>query len=197
MLACRPVGDPGEVEDRVLASLRRIVRANELHSRRLMERYGLTAPQLATLTEAARLGGAGTGELAKAVHLAQPTVSGILDRLERQELVRRRRSDRDRRSVIVTVTREGHRALGSSPSLLHERLRERIAKLEEWERLSILSALERIAAMMDAETPEADVPAARRPTQESASAQRGEAERSSAAGRPQYRSRPGRSAYPR
>jgi len=140
-----------ELENLIVASIRRIVRAVDLHSRHLVEAHGITAPQLATLAEAGRLGGATIGVLARAVHLSQPTVSGILDRLERHGLVHRERSDRDRRSVVVTLTDEGRKLLRESPSLLQDRFRDELARLEGWERHWLLSALERIAAMMDAE----------------------------------------------
>jgi DNA-binding MarR family transcriptional regulator len=144
-----------ELEDLIVASIRRIVRAVDLHSRHLVEEHGITAPQLAVLAEAARLGSGSIGALARGVHLSQPTVSGVLDRLERRGLVRRDRSDRDRRSVVVTVTEQGEKVLRDSPSLLQDRFREELSRLEGWERYWLLSALERVAAMMDAERIEA------------------------------------------
>jgi len=143
------VTDP--VEDEIVASIRRIVRAVDLHSRRLVEQYGLTAPQLATLRAVVREGPLPIGSLARVVHLSQPTVSGILDRLERQQLVRRQRSETDRRSVSVSPTAEGERVLREAPSLLQDTFRRKLADLEAWERTALLSALQRVAAMMDAE----------------------------------------------
>ena len=140
-----------ELEDLIVASIRRIVRAVDLHSRHLVEEHGITAPQLAVLGEASRLGGSSIGALARGVHLSQPTVSGVLDRLERRGYVRRERSESDRRAVVVTTTEKGEKVLHESPSLLQDRFREELARLEGWERHWLLSALERIAAMMDAE----------------------------------------------
>ena len=57
----------------------------------------------------------------------------------------------DRRSVVIGVTEEGLRVLDAAPSLLQDRFRAELARLEEWERHGMLSALERIASMMDAE----------------------------------------------
>jgi DNA-binding MarR family transcriptional regulator len=144
-----------DLEDLIVASIRRIVRAVDLHSRHLVEEHGITAPQLAVLAEAGRLGGGSIGALARGVHLSQPTVSGVLDRLERRGLVHRERSDRDRRSVVVTITEKGDKMLRDSPSLLQDRFREELSRLEGWERYWLLSALERVAAMMDAERIEA------------------------------------------
>lgn len=140
-----------ELEDLIVASIRRILRAVDLHSRHLMEEHGITAPQLATLAEASRLDGGTISALARAVHLSQPTVSGVLARLEARGLVLRKRSDRDRRSVSVWVTEKGEELLRASPSLLQDQFRAELTVLEDWERHWLLSALERIAAMMDAE----------------------------------------------
>ncbi len=139
-------------EDQIVAALRRIIRAVDLHSRRLVEDYGLTGPQLAVLREAARQGQTSISALARAVHLSQPTVTGILVRLERGELVERRRDVSDRRAVNVTVTSTGHKLLNRAPSLLQDRFRNELAKLREWELTLTLAALQRIAEMMEAET---------------------------------------------
>lgn len=140
---------PSSIEEGVSAAIRNIVRAVALHSRWLVEEHGLTAPQIATLRAAYRLGRASTGELARAVRLSQPTVTGILDRLERKTLVTRCRHDRDRRSIMVSVTPEGASALHAVPSPLHRRFRRELAKLEDWEQTMILATLQRVAWMMN------------------------------------------------
>lgn len=139
------------VEDQIVAALRRIVRAIDLQSRRLGEECGLTGPQIVILREASRMRDPSIGALARAASLSQPTVSGILDRLEAQQLVRRRRSEVDRRSVFVTVTAKGAGVLERAPSLLQDRFLRELARLEEWERTQMLSILQRLAGMMDAE----------------------------------------------
>lgn len=140
------------IEDQIVAAIRRIMRAVDLHSRHLAEEHGLTGPQLATLQAAARLGEASTGTLARAVHLSGPTVTGILDRLAKRGLVGRTRSGQDRRSVTITLTRSGQEVLAVAPSLLQDRFRHELAKVEDWEQTMILAMLQRIAAMMDAES---------------------------------------------
>ncbi|MEZ4289706.1 MAG: hypothetical protein R3E53_03850 [Myxococcota bacterium] len=42
------------------------------------------------------------------------------------------RSDDDRRSVAILVTEEGQRVLEAAPSLLQERFRTELARLETW-----------------------------------------------------------------
>ena len=140
------------MENQIVAAIRRIMRAVDLHSRRLAEEHGLTGPQLATLQAAANLGESSTGTLARAVHLSGPTVTGILDRLTKRALVDRTRNGQDRRSVTVRLTSDGEDVLAAAPSLLQDRFRQELMRLEEWEQTTILATLQRIAAMMDAES---------------------------------------------
>jgi DNA-binding MarR family transcriptional regulator len=51
------------------------------------------------------------GQLAKAAELNPASVTGMLDHLEREDIVTRRRSERDRRSVLVSLTESGREML--------------------------------------------------------------------------------------
>lgn len=138
-------------EDQIVVAIRQIIRAVELHSRRLMEGHGLTGPQLALLREVGRRGPAAPKALAHAVHLSQATVTGILQRLERRGLLLRERSDADRRSVSIRISAKGKKLLAESPSLLQDRFRGSLAALDVGERLQILATLQRVAELMGAE----------------------------------------------
>lgn len=137
--------------EQVLISLRRIIRAVDLHSRMLLVKHGLTGPQLTVLKTLAELGEVSVGELAKQVHVSQGTVTGILDRLERQEFVTRRRSDADRRRILATVTPKAAEVIRDAPSLLQEQFVREFSKLADWEKSQTLSSLQRIVAMMEAQ----------------------------------------------
>lgn len=145
------MSDRLDEEDRILAAIRRIVRAIDLHSRYLVTRVGLTGPQLATLRVVRSLGEASPSSVARALKLSQPTVSGIVDRLCQRGLLGRSPDARDRRRVVLRSTSAGKAALDAAPSLLQERFRAELARLEDWERSMMLATLQRIAAMMDAE----------------------------------------------
>lgn len=138
-------------EDQVIAALRRITRAVDLHSRLLLQKHGLTVPQLAALQAIGRSQPITVGGLAKAIHLSQATLTGIVARLEKRSLVTRTRGGDDRRTVLVELTDEGRRILESAPSLLHDKFRRELGKLRDWEQSQMLSMLQRIAHMMDAE----------------------------------------------
>jgi len=143
------------LEEQVIAALRRITRAIDLHSRLLLHKNGLTIPQLTALLAILRLQPITVGALARDIHLGAATVTGILGRLEKRGLVSRTRGDLDRRSVVVELTYKGAELVVEAPSLLHDRWRRELAKLQEWEQTMILATLQRIASMMDAEDIEA------------------------------------------
>lgn len=68
-----------------------------------LAKYGLTVPQLVVIRHI--MGEPKTiGQLSKAVDLSYSTVSGIIDRLEREELVERTRDENDRRVVWIRKT---------------------------------------------------------------------------------------------
>ena len=143
------------LEEQVIVALRRITRAIDLHSRLLLQKNGLTIPQLAALQAIQRLQPITVGAVARDIHLGAATVTGILGRLEKRGLVSRTRDDRDRRSVVLELTDDGAQLVNDAPSLLQDRFHCELSKLQEWEQTMILSTLQRIATMMDAEEIEA------------------------------------------
>jgi DNA-binding MarR family transcriptional regulator len=88
--------------------------------------------------------------LAREINVSQSTVTSILDRLEKHGYVQRSRNTADRRRVEVRLSRRGSEVLSSEPSLLHENFLARFRTLSDWEQTGLLSALQRVASMMDA-----------------------------------------------
>jgi DNA-binding MarR family transcriptional regulator len=137
--------------ENVLITLRRIIRAADLHSKHLVKTAGLTAPQLLLLQAIRECGDVTIGELAKEINLSQATVTTILDRLEKRELVYRVRSQQDKRKVNAYLTDTGRDMLDNAPTPLQAHFISRFRNLPDWEQNMILSALQRVAQMMDAE----------------------------------------------
>jgi len=141
--------------DNVMIALRKIIQAIDRNSKQLVKRVGLTGPQLVILQEIASCTESTAGEIARAVSLSQSTVTGILDRLEKRQLINRRRSDDDKRRIMVRITGGGNRILEESPPLMQETFVERFSNLQKWEQSMILSAIQRLVSLMDAKSIEA------------------------------------------
>lgn len=136
--------------DEVLVSLRRIIRATDIHSKQLSKHSGLTSPQLLILMAISKLGDVTIGTVAKDVNLSQATVTTILDRLEKRNLVRRVRSEVDRRRVHAQLTEEGKKVVEDAPSPLQESFVEKFDQLPEWEQTMLLSSVQKLAELMQA-----------------------------------------------
>jgi DNA-binding MarR family transcriptional regulator len=138
-----------------MAALRRIIRAIDIHSRSLVQRFDLTGPQLVVLKELISVSPRSVSELATAVNLSQATVTGILDRLEKKSMVLRERDTSDRRKVMVSPTEAAEKVLAGAPPLLQEHFTKAFAKLPDWQQTQILSSLQRIVTLMEATDVEA------------------------------------------
>ena len=137
--------------EEVLVALRRVIRATDIYSKKLAKTTGLTAPQMLLLQTIRTRGELTIGELATAMSLSQATVTTIMDRLEKRHLVSRQRSTVDKRKVHARLTAEASTILEHAPIPLQQNFSTRFNVLDEWEQTMIISSLQRVAKMMDAE----------------------------------------------
>ncbi len=138
-------------EDDILRSLRRIIRAVDLYSRKLMTQTGLSGPQVLCLRRLAEQGPMQTSHLAGEVNLSSATVCGILDRLEQRGFVIRERQSDDRRRVVVSLSEAGQEAIASAPPALQDSFLFRLRTLPSEQQHAIQQTLTRIVAMMSAD----------------------------------------------
>ncbi|MGK0265908.1 MAG: DNA-binding MarR family transcriptional regulator [Maricaulis sp.] len=138
-------------QDNVLIAVRRIVRAVDLHSKKLMKASGLTSSQRVVLQTLAQKGPVTPGVIAREVSLSQPTVTVILDRLEHLALISRQRSQTDRRSVFVEINDAGRQCLASAPPALQSGFLKSFGELADWEQQMLIASLQRLAELMSAE----------------------------------------------
>ena len=137
--------------DEILIALRRIMRATDLQSQQLSRQSGLTVPQLLVMQAIAKEGSPSTSTLARHIVVSQATVTRIIDRLERDGVVKREKSSKDKRVVNVSLTDAGKIKLDAAPEPLQAEFLRKYRELESWEQQMLKSSLLRIATMMDAE----------------------------------------------
>lgn len=135
----------------VLIALRKIIRAIDLHSKHLSKSAGLTAPQLLVLQALADKGEMTMGDIAHELSLSPATITTILGRLEKRALLVRQRGEHDKRRVYAQLTTAGQASISHAPKPLQANFLERFANLRDWEQSQIISSLERIANMMNAD----------------------------------------------
>lgn len=105
-------GSPAEVRalDAWIA-LNRALEAVGSQLRRPLAEAGLTPAQLALLEALYHLGPQSAGDLGRRILRSQANMTTVLDNLERDGLVRRRRDAQDRRVVLVQLTAAGRRTI--------------------------------------------------------------------------------------
>lgn len=139
-----------EKHQQLLIALRKVIRAIDLHSKHLNKTSGLTSPQLLIMLEIDKVSGINSSQVAKNVNLSAATVTNILDRLENKGLVSRVRSTQDKRRVSLYLTEDGKALLLNAPQALQEHFIDKFSNLAQWEQSQLLSSMERLAGMMDA-----------------------------------------------
>lgn len=141
-----------EIYEQLILSLRQVNREVDLHSKQLNKQFGLTGPQLLVIKKIVELKGPMAKMVAQAVNLSPATVTTIIDRLEVNKLVQRKRSDYDKRRVELFVTDKGASLLLQVPQLLPAAFITQFQALELWEQNQLLSSVLRIVAMMESES---------------------------------------------
>lgn len=110
ILNAAPVTDVFELLDQVARQLRDI-------QRETVREANLTPPQYQTLRLLWVQDGRPFKELAASNGCTPPTMTGIVDTLEKKGLVTRQPNPDDRRSLLVTLTEKGRALEGSTPNL--------------------------------------------------------------------------------
>ncbi|MUJ25315.1 MarR family winged helix-turn-helix transcriptional regulator [Aliivibrio fischeri] len=140
-----------EKHEEVLVAIRQIIRAIDLHSKKLSKEYGLTGPQLILMRAIQEMDNVTIKELSKHTNVSQATTTTIIDRLELNGYVQRIRSESDRRKVHAHLTDKGKELLDNAPLPLQDSFVNKFHNLETWEQSLLLSSVQRVSAMMNAE----------------------------------------------
>ncbi len=138
-------------QQRVMRSLRRIIHAVDIYSRRLRSDHDITTSQLVTLQAIAERPMI-VAQIAREIHVTPSTLVGILDRLEVKGLIARTRDREDRRLVQVMLSDKGREFLTRAPSPLQATLADALFALPQEEQTIIAASLETIVQMMEAKS---------------------------------------------
>lgn len=113
----RPVVVAGIIDD-----IRRIFQVLSEQSRKVESETSLIGSQLWVMKLLAETSPMRVSDLARRTYLHPATMVGLLDRLEAKGLVRRTRSEEDRRVVHVDLTEQGRETVKNSPEVVQNLL---------------------------------------------------------------------------
>lgn len=133
-------------ENSVGLLMKRVLQSIAQQIDRELAAHDLTHAQWIPLYWLARGDGSTVAELARDVVLDPGAMTRALDRLEAKGLVRRERSRKDRRVVLIELTDAGRAAAASVPPVLSAVLNAHLAGFSDAEWRSLLALLQRMLA---------------------------------------------------
>jgi DNA-binding MarR family transcriptional regulator len=105
---------------RILDSIRRLVRLLRLSDRSAKSTVGLTGAQLFVMQELGKTPAISLGALAERTRTDQSSVSVVVTRLVDAGLVSRDRDEHDARRLVLTLTRSGRALLQKAPAAVQQ-----------------------------------------------------------------------------
>jgi DNA-binding MarR family transcriptional regulator len=135
------LSNPSAEAASVLNSIRRLVRALRLFSRQTEGRSGISAAQLFLLQQLQGSEALSLKELAARTMTDTSSACVVAERLERQGLVERGRSSRDRRVREIRLTQQGSQLIKGIPDTLQARLLASVAGMRPAQRRALEKGL--------------------------------------------------------
>jgi DNA-binding MarR family transcriptional regulator len=110
------VKDP--IISNIIDNLRRVFQVLDEQSKKVERETGLTSPQFWTLKIINESSPVNFSDLANKLYLHYTTVIGIIDHLEKQDLVKRQSSKDDYRVFLIELTAKGNDLVKSTPEVV-------------------------------------------------------------------------------
>lgn len=131
--------------DRILEAIIYLYTESRRITKELARRANLTGPQLTVVKILQAVGDLSLSDLSERIRAQNSTVTGIIDRMEREGLVARARSREDRRVVHIRLTDKGRALADDVPVEPMEVFRGAIEGLTAQETRELLRILTKIA----------------------------------------------------
>ncbi len=119
-------------------------------TKELARRAQLTGPQLTVVKILEQIGDLSLSELSEKIRAQNSTVTGIIDRMEREGLVVRERSTADRRVVIIKLTAKGSQLAEDIPIEPMKVFQSALSSLTKDEMRELLRILSKVSKRVKA-----------------------------------------------
>jgi len=137
----------------IMISVRKIVRAINLESKRVEKNFGISIPQLLTLKYLKEKPDYKTTmrSLREFLSLNASTVTGIVSRLETKGFIARLPDPSDKRSTPIVLTSKGDDLIKKTNLSLHEKISKNLEALNEEEYSAIVESFQTIINFLNIE----------------------------------------------
>ncbi|MDU0460444.1 MAG: MarR family transcriptional regulator [Geobacteraceae bacterium] len=132
----------------IVDDIRRIFQVLTEQSRKIEHETSLTGPQLWVVKILKESSPMKVSDLARRMYLHPATMVGLLDRLEAKGLLKRTRSEKDRRVVYIDLTEQGRDLEINSPEVVQNLLIGGLENLTGQELKIISEGMEQVVALL-------------------------------------------------
>jgi len=133
----------------IVYSIRRLMQAGEHYTKELNKIYNVSAAQINCLLALHENGPLPPSQIAKHVMVNSSTITGIIDRLEKKNLVKRLRISKDRRVITVELTKNGKILAENAPPPIQQKIIDGLNQLSPSEIEQTSLTLKRLTDMLD------------------------------------------------
>ncbi len=131
--------------DQVLEAIIYLYTESRRITKELAKRADLTGPQLTVVKMLEQIGELSLSELSERIRAQNSTVTGIIDRMEREGLVTRERSKEDRRVVYIKLTDKGRELAREIPVEPMEIFRSALETLSAQDMKDLMRIMTKVA----------------------------------------------------
>jgi DNA-binding MarR family transcriptional regulator len=140
----RPSGASSEI-DRIVETILYLYSESRRVTKQVARGMGLTGPQITALKILEAVGEISLSELSERMSARNSTITGIVDRMERDGLVVRERSEQDRRVVKIRATDKGAQIARGVPVTAMELFASALRSLPVADRAELRRILAKLA----------------------------------------------------
>ena len=138
--------DPDKPDiDRIVEALVYLYTEGRRLTKEIARQHGLTGPQVTAIKMLEAFGDLSLTELSARMKAKNSTLTGIIDRMQRDGLVERARSDEDRRVVLIRLTPRGRDLAAAVPVASMEIFSHALQSLTNEERATLRKLLRKVS----------------------------------------------------
>jgi DNA-binding MarR family transcriptional regulator len=140
------------LEEEAMLNLQRTASRAQHNFQQIIKPLGLTSTQYNVLRILRGAGedGLRCSEVGERLVSYDPDITRLLDRLQKQKLVRRKRDNKDRRVIYTTITEEGLRLLKELDPLVSSQAKQVLKHMSQEKLTALISLLEEIRETLPA-----------------------------------------------
>ena len=113
------------------------------------KKMGVTQSQILVMRVLNLRGDMKVSDISKELDLSNSTVSGIIDRLVEKKIVQRKRSDEDRRIVMISLADEYRQPVKKGLNAFAQKMRKALSTMTEEDVDSIIRGLEKLEKILE------------------------------------------------